>query len=166
MNAIEEDQRPVWERLAVGQEIPPLVRGPLTPVHLMRWSAAIENWHRIHYDHPFATQHDGLPCLLVNGSWKQHFLTHMMTNWLAPSGWLARIELQFREIDTVGSTLTAWGTVKELYVRDGLGYVVCDVGIRNHEGRESTPGTAIGVLPRRGGKSVPYPFPDQEGACQ
>ena len=27
-----------------------LRKGPLTTVHLMRWSAAMENWHKIHYD--------------------------------------------------------------------------------------------------------------------
>ena len=60
---------PVFEDLQVGDEIKSLVRGPITTSHLMRWSAAIENWHRIHYDLPFATEHDKLPALPVNGSW-------------------------------------------------------------------------------------------------
>jgi hydroxyacyl-ACP dehydratase HTD2-like protein with hotdog domain len=25
---------------------------------IVRWSAAVENWHRIHYDLPFATGHE------------------------------------------------------------------------------------------------------------
>ena len=37
----------------------------------MRWSAAMENWHKIHYDLPFATGHDRLPGLLINGSLQQ-----------------------------------------------------------------------------------------------
>ena len=45
-----------FEDVAVGDEIGPLVRGPMTPMHLFRWSAAIENWHRIHYDDPFARE--------------------------------------------------------------------------------------------------------------
>ena len=63
-----------FEDVAVGDELPALVRGPLTSTHVMRWSAAIENWHRIHYDQPFAVGHDGLPGLLINGSFKQHLL--------------------------------------------------------------------------------------------
>ena len=43
-----------FDDVTVGQEMPPLVIGPMTPTHLFRWSAAIENWHRIHYDDPFA----------------------------------------------------------------------------------------------------------------
>ena len=53
--------RPPFEELRVGTELPTLVRGPLSAAHLMRWSAATENWHRIHYDQPYATQIESLP---------------------------------------------------------------------------------------------------------
>jgi acyl dehydratase len=147
-----------FEDVSVGDEVMPLVRGPLTPAHLMRWSAAIENWHRIHYDQRFAVDHDELADLLVNGSWKQHFLVQMMRAWLGPAGWLAKISFQFRGMDVVNSTLTAWGTVTKTFERDGLGFVVCDIGIRDENGKENTPGTAVGVLPLRAGPPVPYPF--------
>ncbi len=39
---------PVFEDVSIGQEIGPLFKGPLTTAHLMRWSAAMENWHKIH----------------------------------------------------------------------------------------------------------------------
>ncbi len=60
----------VASTIEVGTRLPELVKGPITTQHLMRWSSAIENWHRIHYDKPFAIEHDKLPGLLVNGSWK------------------------------------------------------------------------------------------------
>jgi acyl dehydratase len=148
-----------FEDVKVGDELPSLVRGPLTTVHLMRWSAAIENWHRIHYDQRFAVEHDGLPDLLVNGSWKQHFLVQLMREWLEPQGWLARIKISFRGMDLAGDTLTAWGRVTETEERDGLGLVSCELGIRNQRDEENTPGTAVGVLPLRAGARVPYPFP-------
>lgn len=150
---------PVFEDLKVGDELPALVRGPITTSHLMRWSAAIENWHRIHYDLPFATEHDKLPGLPINGTWKQHFLVQMMREWLTPAGgWLWKIDFSFRKLDTAGSTLTAWARITELEVRDGYGYVTCEIGIRNQDGQESTPGTAVGVLPLQSGQPVPYPF--------
>ena len=148
-----------FEDVAVGDELPALARGPLTSTHVMRWSAAIENWHRIHYDQPFAVGHDGLPGLLINGSFKQHLLVALLRGWLEPEGWLARIEMSFRGMDLVGDTLTAHGQVTETSVRDGLGLVVCAIGIRNQREEEGTTGTATGVLPLRGGPAVPYPFP-------
>jgi acyl dehydratase len=153
------EKGPDFASLSVGDVLPPLEQGPMTPVHLMRWSAAIENWHRIHYDEPFATGHDKLPALLINGSWKQHFVVQMLRQWLGTDGWLARVSFQFRAMDQVGSTLTAHGKVADLYERSGFGFVECEIGIRNAEGQESTPGTALGVLPLEGGSPVPYPFP-------
>lgn len=149
-----------FEAVAVGDVLPELVRGPLSTTHVMRWSAAIENWHRIHYDQPFAVGHDGLPGLLLNGSYKQHLLVGLMRGWLEPSGWLARIAMSFRGMDLVGDTLSAWGRVSETAERDGLGIVVCEIGIRNQRDADSTTtGTATGVLPLRGRGAVPYPFP-------
>ena len=148
-----------FEEIAPGDQLPEVVRGPLSATHIMRWSAAIENWHRIHYDQAFATGHDGLPGLLVNGSFKQHLLAGLMRGWLEPAGWLARIQMSFRGMDLVGDTLTAWGRVLETFESDGLGLVVCEIGIRNQRGEEGTSGSATGVLPLRDGRSVPYPFP-------
>jgi hypothetical protein len=48
--------------------------------------------------------------------------------------------------------------VTEKYERDGLGFVACDIGMRNQDGQETTPGTAVAVLPLREGRPVPYPF--------
>jgi acyl dehydratase len=148
-----------FEDVAVGDELPTLVRGPITTTHVMRWSAAIENWHRIHYDQPFAVEHDHLPGLLINGSWKQHFLVQLVRGWSEPSGWLAQIKMSFRGMDLVGDTLTAWGRVTETEERDGLGLVVCELGIRNQRDEDTTPASATVVLPLRGGPAVPYPFP-------
>ena len=149
----------VFEDLEVGDEIPELVRGPLLEPHLMRWSASIENWHRIHYDQRFTVEHDGLPALLINGSWKQHFLVQVARQWAEPEGWLRRISFQFRAMDVVGSTLHAWGRITELAEQDGYGVAKLEIGIRNQDGQQSTPGTATVVLPLRGGPAVPYPFP-------
>ena len=49
--------------------------------HLFRWSAAIENWHRIHYDLDFAVNHDRNPGLLVQGSWKQSVVPQYLKDW-------------------------------------------------------------------------------------
>jgi acyl dehydratase len=147
-----------FEDVDVGQSVTPLVKGPLTTCHLMRWSAAIENWHRIHYDRPYAVAHDKLPDVLVAGSWKQQPLVQLLKDWLGEGGWLWKIRYQFRGMDSVGATLTCWGRVTDTYVREGLGFVVCEIGMRNQDGQETTPGTAVGVLPLRGGRPVPYPF--------
>ena len=62
------------------------MKGPITAAHLVRWAAAMENWHRIHFDWRYATAHDGLPDVVVNGSWKQHVLMQLVTDWVGEAG--------------------------------------------------------------------------------
>lgn len=147
-----------FEDLAEGQELPTLRKGPLTTVHLMRWSAAMENWHKIHYDQPFAVEHDKLPGLLVNGSFKQQFILQYLKDFAGLEGWAWKARFQFRAMDVVGTTLDVWARVRRLIRLEEFGLVELDLGIRNLDGRESTPGSALVALPCRGGRKLPYPF--------
>jgi acyl dehydratase len=147
---------PRFEDLAVGQTIEPLQHGPMLPPHLMRWSASIENWHRIHYDVPFAIEHDGLPGLLINGSWKQHFVLQVLRRWVGSEGWVWKVAFQFRGMNVVGETLTAWGEITALTDCSDFGLVELRTGIVNADSVESTPGTAVVVVPKAGGPAVPY----------
>jgi acyl dehydratase len=147
-----------FEDIEVGYELPKLRKGPLTTVHLMRWSAAMENWHKIHYDQPFTVDHDKLPGLLVNGSFKQQFIMQYLKDFAGLEGWAWKAKFQFRAMDVVGTTLDVWARVKRKIPVDGYGLVELELGIKNLEGRESTPGMALVALPLRGGPKIPYPF--------
>jgi len=142
----------------VGDEIPQLRKGPLTTAHLMRWSAAIENWHKIHYDQAYTREHEKLPGLLVNGTLKQQFILQALTDWAGPRGWVWKVSFQFRSMNVVDEELVVWGRVGGKRPSDRFGLVDLELGIRNQEGKESTPGTAVVALPFRAGEPVPYPF--------
>ncbi|MBA4489591.1 acyl dehydratase [Paracoccus sp. S1E-3] len=158
MDRHTEVRRRVFEEVSIGDELPQLVKGPLTTAHLMRWSAAMENWHKIHYDLPFAQGHDKLPGLLVNGSLKQQFAAQYFKDWAGPDGWVWKIGFQFRAMNLAGETLTLWARVTDVEPLEPYGLVRLDFGIRNDEQKESTPGTATVALPYRDGPAVPYPF--------
>ena len=147
-----------FEDVEVGAELPGLEKGPMTTAHLMRWSAAMENWHKIHYDKPFAMEHDKLPGLLINGSLKQQFVMQLLADWAGPGGWVWKAGFQFRAMNVVNETMRVWGKVSGK--RDGPGYGLIDIelGILNDVDKESTPGSAVVALPYRGGLPVPYPF--------
>ncbi len=148
-----------FDDVKVGQAIPELRKGPMTSAHIMRWSASMENWHRIHFDKEYAVQHDKLPDIMVNGSWKQHVLMQLLKDWAGLKGWACKVAFQYRGMDIPGDIITAWGKVTKTEERNGLGYVELEIGLRNSRGVESTTGTGVVVLPKRGGKVVPYPFP-------
>ncbi len=147
-----------FEDLPTGTQLPPLSKGPMSPAHIMRWSAAVENFHRIHYDHGFATEHDKLPDILVNGSWKQHVLVQLMKDGLGRDGWLWKIQFRYKMMDVAWDTLHARAEVLDRREIDGLGFVQCRIQLLNQRDQVSTAGHAIGVVPLQGGRPVPYPF--------
>jgi acyl dehydratase len=147
-----------FEDIAVGDSLAPVVKGPMTTAHIMRWSAAMENWHRIHYDWRFATQHDGLPDVLVNGSWKQHVLVQLLKDGLGNNGWLWKLKFRYRAMDIANDTITARAEVTRTERVGDFGFVHMRIELRNQREIVSTTGFAIGVLPVRGGPKVPYPF--------
>lgn len=149
---------PRYEDIEIGSSIGELTKGPMSPAHIMRWSAAVENWHRIHYDVPFATGHDKLPNVLVNGSWKQHVLVQLVKDALGPEGWLWKIRFRYQRMDVAGDTIFGRIEATEKQSVDGLGFVTCRVVLRNQRDEVSTAGWAIGVVPLAGGRAVPYPF--------
>ncbi len=148
---------PNFESVQVGTRLT-ATHGPLGSAHLVRWSAAMENWHRIHYDHPFTVDHEKLPGLLINGSLKQQFIVSLLRQWAGPTGWLWKAAFQFRAMNVAPETLTVWADVTAVHRHAHFGTVDLTLGIRNDQGLESTPGTATVALPFSDGPSLPYPF--------
>lgn len=144
----------IFDEVKVGDRIT-LTRGPLTEAHLMRWSSAMENWHRIHFDQKFSLEHEKLPGLLISGSLKQQFIVQLLTRWAGQGGWLISASFQFRAMNVAGEVLTAWAEVTGLDRKAEWGVAELDLGIVNDVGKESTPGKATVGLQIAGGPPVP-----------
>tara|TARA_B100000745_G_C20015556_1_gene345159 strand:- start:44 stop:544 length:501 start_codon:yes stop_codon:yes gene_type:complete len=155
---LKEKQQLYWEDVLEGHQLPDYCIGPITTTHIFRWSAAIENWHRIHYDKEFAVGHDKLPDVLMQGSWKQSIIPQYLKDWVLPEGWVWKASFQHRAMLVPGDLLTAWGRVVRKYETEDLGYVDLEVGIKNQNSTESCPGFATVLLPFKDGRKVPYPF--------
>ena len=147
-----------WEDVLEDQQLPDYCIGPITSTHIFRWSAAIENWHRIHYDKEFAVGHDKLPDVLMQGSWKQSIIPQYLKDWVLPEGWVWKASFQHRAMLVPGDLLTVWGRVIRKYDTEDLVYVDLEVGIKNQADTESCPGFATVLLPFKDGRKVPYPF--------
>jgi acyl dehydratase len=153
---------PAFESLAPGHRLPELLTPPVSTAHVMRWCAAVENWHRIHYDRAFAVEHEGLPDVVIPGTWKQQLLYRLLKDWAGPDGWVLELEYQFRGLDVPGESLAATGLVTATFAQHGYGFVECSLLLRS-SGRElpSATGRGLVVLPLHQGPAVPYPFPPE-----
>ena len=146
-----------YEEVYEGMELPKYIYQP-TPTHLFRWSAAIENFHRIHYDLDFGINHDKNPSILVQGSWKQSVVPQYLKDWTLPKGWPWKAQFEHRAMLVPGDILIMWGRVTGKQVKGGMGLVALEIGMTTQDGAESMPGTATVVLPLRNGPDIPYPF--------
>ncbi len=137
-----------FEDIAVGGEIPPLVKNPGN-VQLFLFSSVTRNAHRIHYDRDFAAL-EGHPDLLVHGPLQGAFLVQLMTDWIGREGRLKKIAYQNRARAFPGDTITCKGRVTRTYVEDGENLVDCEIWDERQNGEVCAPGTATVSLPSRG----------------
>ena len=139
-----------YEDVSVGDSLEPVVKGPLTTTHLVRWAAANGNYARIHWDLPFAQLRQGLANVVVNGSLKNQYLGQLLTDFAGDEGWFKRFYVQHRGMDYPGDVLTAAGTISGKREQDGFGYVDCNIALSNSRGEQTAMGQATVVLPKRG----------------
>ena len=148
--AARESSQRSFEDVEVGDKLPPVVKGPMTTTHLVRWAAANGNYARIHWDLPFAQLQQGLPNVVVNGSLKNQYLGQLMLDFAGEEGWFKRFFVQHRGMDFPGDVLTASGVVTDKREKDGFGLVDCAVELSNSRGQQTAAGQATVVLPSRG----------------
>ncbi|MDP4836779.1 MAG: acyl dehydratase [Burkholderiales bacterium] len=148
----------LWKDITKGRVIGELHKGTMSTAHIMRWCAAIENFHRIHYDLPFATEHDKLPGILINGSWKQHILAQLVKDILGEQGWLWKLSFRYKAMDLADDAISAFAEVVEQREINNLGFILIKVYLSNQAATVSTAGYAIGVVPISLDHPVPYPF--------
>ncbi len=146
-----------YEDVNVGDELPKYIYAP-TPTHLFRWSAAIENFHRIHYDLDIGLNHGKNPSILIHGSWKQSVVPQFLKDFTLPKGWPWKARFEHRAMLVPGDVLIMWGKVTGKYEKGGMGFIDLDIGMMTQDSVESMPGSATVVLPIKGGIDIPYPF--------
>jgi hydroxyacyl-ACP dehydratase HTD2-like protein with hotdog domain len=110
-----------------GTEIPVVTRTP-DAVDLFMFSASSWLIHRIHYDVPFTTEHDGHPGLLVHGPLQGAYMVQAVHRWLGRSARLRSITYRHLSPAYLGDTLQCGGTITgvegeevtmELWIRKG-----------------------------------------------
>ena len=169
-----------WEDVTVGEEIPHVVKGPLTVTDIVGWKIG---WgfrpyvmpHRIGYDyrrkHPRLAGRNsqgvwdvpervhwendfareiGAPGAYDYGPQRVSWFGHLLGNWLGDDGFLKLLSVQVRRFNIVGDTTWLKGRVRRKHVENGEHLVECDVWAENQRGEHTAPGFAVVRLPSRG----------------
>jgi acyl dehydratase len=153
-----EMQPLTYEEVEIGADIPSWSLDYTLPV-MVRWCAAVETWRRDHYDFEYAVNELGLPNAVGSGYWTQACFYKLLYQWVGDEGWVWKVSHQLRGHLLPHHVFTFSGRVVGKSVEDGLGYVDLDLALSQEDDTVLSPGHATVVVPLRGGKAVPYPFP-------
>ena len=121
----------------VGDEVPVVQRAP-DAVDLFMFSAASWLIHRIHYDVPFTTEHDGHPGLLVHGPLQGTYMIQSVSRWLGREARLVSTSYRHLAPAYLGDELECGG---EVVAVDG-DRVDFELWVRKSDETVTTKGTA------------------------
>lgn len=132
-----------------GTEIPLIVRSP-SNVDLFKFSAAAWLLHRIHYDVPFTTEHDGHPGLLIHGPLQGTYMLQTVQWWLGAEVRPIKVAYRHSAPAYLGDSLECGGTITAVS-EDSFD---ADLWVRKQDGTVTTSGQATFALPGRDGPDV------------
>lgn len=165
-----------WGDVSVGDELKPVIKGPLSHGDMVAFLIGIsfmDEAHglsrRIFKKHPFWAYSDpetgvtewangahlvdriaqsfGLPSAIALGVQACCWLGHMLTNWMGDDGFLKKLDMQCRTIIPHGDTTWCRGKVIKKYAQDDDHLVDCEIWGENQKGIRSTVGHATVILP-------------------
>ena len=132
----------------VGDELPPLVKGPIQQIQLTRYAGASGDFNPIHQDHEFARA-AGMGDVFAHGMLSMGFVAQAVTDW-AGAGAVRKIGVRFAAIVRLKDTITCRGRVVSTSEKDGAHLVDLEIWAENQRGEKVVTGKATVALPPRG----------------
>ncbi len=180
-----------WEDVQVGQQIVPVVHGPLVVSDIFAWYQGHGRWElfphklalrnrrdhggyyslndfgvpectmRCHWDDAFARK-IGNPYAYDMGILRNAWITHAITNWMGDDAWLWKLDDQYRRFNYIGDTTWIRGEVTKKYVKDERCVVELSLRCENQRNEITAPATATIILPSKEHGPVALPQPPKE----
>jgi len=135
--------------IAVGQELSPLVKPPITQEQLRRYADASGDHNPIHLDEQ-AAHRVGLDSVIAHGMLSMAFLGQFVNQQIAdiPGARIAELRVRFISMVRLGDTLTCLGVVKSQAINDDLSQsITIDCWAQNQKGDKVTTGEAVVIVP-------------------
>jgi len=168
-----------WEDVNVGDELPPIVRGPLSLMDTMGFLVGCGRGHTHgvllkdavkHPGHFFRNpeagggveytgighhresiaKEVGVPGTYDYGPQRSAWLASLVTNWMGDAAFLKRVRTELRLFNTMGDTTWCKGKVSGKRVVDGYALVELEIRAENQRGEITAPnGSATVILPSK-----------------
>jgi acyl dehydratase len=139
--------RVYFEDVKVGDELPPLVKGPIQQIQLTRYAGASGDFNPIHQDDEFAKA-AGMGGVFAHGMLSMGFVAQSVTDW-SGAGSVHKIGVRFTGLVRLKDTVTCRGRVLETSSKNGDGLVELELWAENQRGEKVVTGRATVALPSR-----------------
>ncbi len=139
--------RVYFEDVKVGDELPPLVKGPIQQIQLTRYAGASGDFNPIHQDDEFAKA-AGMGGVFAHGMLSMGFVGQLVTDW-AGAGQVRKLGVRFAGLVRLKDTITCRGRVLAKSSGDDVNLVDLAVWAENDKGEKVVTGKATVALPTR-----------------
>ena len=136
-----------FEDVEVGEEIPRLVKEPMTHLRLVRYAGASGDFNPLHTD-PKVGEQVGTGGIIAHGMLIMGFVGQLLSDYVGPQA-LRKFDVRFKGMTRLGDVITCSGTITEKTEIDGEGRISGKVQAADQNGEVKVAGTFVAVLPHR-----------------
>jgi acyl dehydratase len=136
-----------YEDVQVGEELPKLVKEPLTHLRLVRYAGASGDFNPLHTD-PEIGAKIGTGGIIAHGMLIMGFVGQMVSDYVGPQS-LRKFGVRFKGMTRPGDIITCTGTVTEKYEADGEARITGKVQAVDQNGDVKLTGTFVAALLKR-----------------
>ncbi|HLX55704.1 MAG TPA: MaoC/PaaZ C-terminal domain-containing protein [Ktedonobacteraceae bacterium] len=136
-----------YEDVQVGDEIPKLVKAPVTHLQLVRYAGASGDFNPLHTDSRIG-ELIGTGGIIAHGMLIMGFVGQLLSDYVGPAA-LRKFGVRFRGMTHLEDVITCTGTITEKYETDGRGYIAGKVQAADQNGDVKASGTFVAALPHR-----------------
>ena len=136
-----------FDDVKVGDELPPLVKGPIEQIQLTRYAGASGDFNPIHQDDEFAKA-AGMGGVFAHGMLSMGFVGQLVTDWAGPAA-VRRLGVRFAAIVRLKDVITCRGRVLGKSSKDDVNLVDLEIWAENQKGEKVVTGKATVSLPPR-----------------
>jgi acyl dehydratase len=138
-----------FEDVQIGDEIPRLIKTPITHLQLVKYAGASGDFNPLHTD-PKVGEAIGTGGIIAHGMLIMGFIGQMLSDYVGPQA-LKKFGMRFKGMTHLGDEITCTGTITEKYEDNGEGRIAGEVWAADQKGDIKVTGTFVASLPRRQG---------------
>jgi acyl dehydratase len=136
-----------FEDVQVGDELPRLVKAPVTLAQLVRYAGASGDFNPLHTD-PQVGEMIGTGGIIAHGMLIMGFVGQLLSNYVGPEA-LRHFNTRFKGMTHLGDVITCTGVITKKYEEDGEGRIAGKVQAIDQDGDVKVAGTFVATLAHR-----------------